>query len=213
VAAIDASSLLRPGLLEHASVLVAPGSDAGDPEGSLAEAVRSGCAALGARVSVCGAIPDACSEDQEAAMDAAVSAALGELERIDALVVDAAALFAPDAGSGGAREALIACLDAVWTLTRSVFNLALLSGGRGGRIVYLAPAPHAGEHAEPARAGLENLSRTLSIEWARHEITVVTIAPGRATAAKEAAALAAYLASPAGAYFSGCLLDLRGPAR
>jgi len=31
-----------------------------------------------------------------------------------------------------------------------------------------------------------------------------------AASAGELAALAAYLASPAGAYFSGCLLDLRG---
>ncbi len=41
-------------------------------------------------------------------------------------------------------------------------------------------------------------------------ITAVTIAPGAATTAGEVAALTAYLASPAGAYFSGCLLDLRG---
>ena len=82
--------------------------------------------------------------------------------------------------------------------------------GRGGRIVYIAPSPQDGAHAEAARAGLENLSRTLSIEWARHQTTTVTIAPGDETAAQEVAALVAYLASPAGAYFSGCLLDLRG---
>ena len=67
------------------------------------------------------------------------------------------------------------------------------------------------EHADAACAGLENLARTLSIEWARHGITPVTIAPG-ASAMGEAAALVAYLASPAGAYFSGCLLDLPGVA-
>ncbi|HXO18740.1 MAG TPA: hypothetical protein VOA87_02320, partial [Thermoanaerobaculia bacterium] len=82
----------------------------------------------------------------------------------------------------------------------------------GGRIVYLAPAADTGEHAGAARAGLENLARTLSVEWARHAITAVTIAPGSATTAGEVARLVAYLASPAGAYFSGCLLDLRGPA-
>jgi len=213
VASIEESRLLRPGLLQGACILVGAGAGAGGAEGSLAAAVRSECAALGARVSACGPIPDASHEDQEAAMDDAVSAALGEIERIDTLVVDAAALFAGAAAGGAAREALIACLDAAWVLTRSVFNLALLPGGRGGRIVYLAPSPSAGEHAEPARAGLENLSRTLSIEWSRHEITAVTIAPGRATPASEVAALTAYLASPAGAYFSGALLDLRGPGR
>jgi hypothetical protein len=39
----------------------------------------------------------------------------------------------------------------------------------------------------------------------------VTIAPGDSTSASELAALTAYLASEAGAYFSGCLLDLGGP--
>jgi citronellol/citronellal dehydrogenase len=118
--------------------------------------------------------------------------------------------------------ALRTCLDATWNVTRAVVNLAFLgaepsssdrpgSGSATRRIVYLAPASAAGEHAGAARAGLENLARTLSIEWARHGITLVTIAPGEATAAGEVAALAAYLASPAGAYFSGCLLDLRGP--
>jgi NAD(P)-dependent dehydrogenase (short-subunit alcohol dehydrogenase family) len=99
-------------------------------------------------------------------------------------------------------------------VTRAVVNRAFLLAERSppsGRIVYLAPASDAGEHAGAARAGLENLARTLSIEWARHGITLVTIAPGEATAAGEVAALCAYLASPAGAYFSGCLLDLRGP--
>ncbi len=82
---------------------------------------------------------------------------------------------------------------------------------KAGRIVYLAPAPDAGAPAPAACAGLENLARTLSIEWARHGITTVTVAPGVRTTAGEVAALTAYLASPAGAYFSGCLLDLRGP--
>jgi NAD(P)-dependent dehydrogenase (short-subunit alcohol dehydrogenase family) len=110
--------------------------------------------------------------------------------------------------------ALRACLDATWNVTRAVVTHAFLPAGSSppaGRIVYLAPAPSAGAQADAARAGLENLGRTLSIEWARHGITLITIAPGGATAAGEVAALTAYLASPAGAYFSGCLLDLRGP--
>ncbi len=111
----------------------------------------------------------------------------------------------------------VTCLDASWNVTRAVANRAFLPEGRGGRIVYLAPPPDAGEHADAARAGLENLARTLSIEWARHAVTTVAIAPGAANtvgaanAPGEVAALTAYLASPAGAYFSGCLLDLRGP--
>jgi citronellol/citronellal dehydrogenase len=90
-------------------------------------------------------------------------------------------------------------------------NVALLPEGAGGRIVYLAPARASHEHADAARAGLENLARTLSIEWARYAITAVSIMPGRATSAGEVSSLVAYLASPAGAYFSGCRLDLGGP--
>ena len=90
-------------------------------------------------------------------------------------------------------------------------SAAFIPGGRGGRIVYLAPAPGAGAHAPAARAALENLARTLSIEWARHGITAVTIGAGDASRASELASLAAYLGSEAGAYFSGCMLDLAGP--
>jgi NAD(P)-dependent dehydrogenase (short-subunit alcohol dehydrogenase family) len=135
-------------------------------------------------------------------MDTAVANIAAQPGGVDMLVVDGAALFA----AGG----LGACMAGAWEATRAVVNGALLPAARGGRIVYLAPAPGAGEQADAARAGLENLARTLSVEWARHGITVVAIALGDATTPDEAAALTAYLASPAGAYFSGCLLDLRG---
>ena len=73
----------------------------------------------------------------------------------------------------------------------------------GGQLLLLAPPPgDAG--AEAARAGLENLARTLSIEWARHGIRPVAILPGAATEPEEVAELAAFLASPAGDYYSGC---------
>jgi NAD(P)-dependent dehydrogenase (short-subunit alcohol dehydrogenase family) len=95
-------------------------------------------------------------------------------------------------------------------VTRAVANAAFLPDDRGGRVLFVAPPPDAGRHAEAARAGLENLARTLSIEWARHGIVLAAIAPRATSAAGEVATLCAYLASPAGAYFSGCLLDLRG---
>jgi NAD(P)-dependent dehydrogenase (short-subunit alcohol dehydrogenase family) len=211
---IDASRLLRPGLLEGVCVLLGgPALDGGQGMGG---AVEAACAALGAQVSRCVPIAGASHGQQEAAVDHAVTAALGEMASIDTLVIDAAALFARERAAGddppkqSAAGTLDACLQCVWTITRSVFNLAFLRAQRGGRILFLAPAPDAGEHSKPALAGLENLSRTLSIEWARHGVTAVTIAPGPATTAAEMSALAAYLASPAGAYFSGCLLDLRG---
>ena len=206
MATIDAARLLRPGLLDGVGVLLAGGHAAPDGRERMGDAVHDACAGLAARVAWCGAIPEAPNEAQEAASDEAVAGALVEMGTIDVLVVDAAATFAAGLGAGQ----LATCLQVTWAVTRSVFNLAFLPGERGGRLLYLAPPADGSEHSDAARAGLENLSRTLSIEWSRHGVTAVTIAPGATTAGSEVAALAAFLASPAGAYFSGCLLDLRG---
>jgi NAD(P)-dependent dehydrogenase (short-subunit alcohol dehydrogenase family) len=223
---IDASELLRPGLLEGVSILLAGASSGSagrlDADGSLGDGVRRACAGLGAHV--CELSLDASGEDEETerASLEAVERVLADAGTIELLAVDCASIFARagsgerTGGSGGAeaaREALRACLDAAWNVTRVAVSGAFLSQEGGGRVVYLAPPADGGsEHADAACAGLENLARTLSIEWARYGITLVTIAPGASTTG-EAAALVAYLASPAGAYFSGCLLDLSGTAR
>jgi NAD(P)-dependent dehydrogenase (short-subunit alcohol dehydrogenase family) len=219
-----ASELLRPGLLEGVSVFLAAAAPAtAQPRAAgedLAAAVESECLELGARVWHWRAVvesPEAEPSSGELAADEAIAGALAAAESIEVAVVDAASLFARarggEAGDGrlGARAALMVSLEATWNITRGLVNLALLPKLAGGRIVYLAPARGSHEHADGARAGLENLARTLSIEWARYEITAVSIMPGRATSAGEVASLVAYLASPAGAYFSGCRLDLGGP--
>jgi NAD(P)-dependent dehydrogenase (short-subunit alcohol dehydrogenase family) len=203
---IDATELLRPGLLERVALLVAgPPAPAGH-----GEAVAQAFSELGAQVAVC--VP---AVEDETAADGAVTDALAELGALHILVVDGAGLYArarDGAGAGaadGAPTSLRACMDATWNVTRAVVNLAFLPAPAPvQRILYLAPASDAGEHAEAVRAGLENLARTLSVEWARHGIAAVTIAPSPDTSVEEVAAVAAYLASPAGAYFSGCLLEL-----
>lgn len=216
---VEVSDLLRPGLLRGASIVVATAPGRTEADGSLGEAVDAACAALGARVSRCELGADTALGGEEAAIEEAVDHVLAAAGGVDLLAIDAASVFAQDDRGGlrDARRALFECLDASWNATHAFANRAFLPDECGGRIAYLAPAPDAGEHADAACAGLENLARTLSIEWARHGVTAVTIAPGgdpgasAATAASEVAALTAYLASPAGAYFSGCLLDLRGP--
>jgi hypothetical protein len=114
----------------------------------------------------------------------------------DVLVWDGAATFASSAGV----EAVRAVLDDGWDAIRGAMADGLL-------IVLLAPPP-GDAHAEAARAGLENMARTLSIEWARLGIRPVAIHPGAATPAAEVAELVAFLASPAGEYYSGCRFDL-----
>jgi NAD(P)-dependent dehydrogenase (short-subunit alcohol dehydrogenase family) len=132
----------------------------------------------------------------------------------DVLVTDAAGLYAhARATQADGLAALRACLDSTWQATRAVLGAPAEGGRPLGRRSAISLAPPAGDdpYAEAARAALENLARTLSIEWARQAITTVAIAPGPRTLAADIGALAAYLASPAGAYFSGCQLDLRGP--
>jgi len=200
----EAGALLRAGLLEGVSVVVAATAPA-----PVADAVQECCAGLGAAVAAWRVGAEDWQEGSEAPGARTAPAAAGEA---DLLAVDAASVFA---AAGAGRDALRLCLEVSWGVTKAVAERAFLPGesgseARGGRIVLIAPATDAGEHAQPARAGLENLSRTLAIEWARHQATTVTIAPGAETSAQAVATLVAYLASPAGAYFSGCLLDLTG---
>lgn len=225
MSAIDASTLLRPGLLEQVSILLARAAPAAAD--SVGADLGAAFAGLGARVWPCELSAELAAEGQQdatehAAADAATQA-LAHAGVIGLLAVDAASVFSRaygdsrpgdqhDGDGDGARDALAACLDASWNVSRVIAERAFLPDSRGGRIVYIAPRSEAGGHADAACAGLENLARTLSIEWARHGVTAVAIAPGVASAA-EIAALTAYLASPAGAYFSGCLLDLRCLAR
>jgi NAD(P)-dependent dehydrogenase (short-subunit alcohol dehydrogenase family) len=127
--------------------------------------------------------------------------ALGAAGGDDVLVVDAAAMFASAAGVDAVRAAL----DGAWA--------AIQPQAKGAKLILLLAPPPGDAHAEAARAGVENLARTLSIEWARLGIRPVAIFPAHpATPAGEVAELAAFLASPAGGYYSGCRFDLLVPA-
>jgi NAD(P)-dependent dehydrogenase (short-subunit alcohol dehydrogenase family) len=223
-AIVDAAKLLRAGVLEGVTVLVAGAADerAAAAGPAFAAHVASTCAALGARVRTSSSDAVAAGEADEMGEAGEVGASDG----VDRLIVDGAALFeagalvaaaARAAGVAAGREeiaraALRACLDGAWLVSHAVANAAFIEARRPGRIVYIAPpsAHGAGGLADAARAGLENLARTLSIEWARYDVVTATIAPGASTSGEHVATLCAYLCSPAGAYFSGCMLDLRG---
>jgi len=204
----EPTALLRAGLLEGVSILLARAPGSGSAELGFAGPVKERCRALGAAVAACQATATGSPEDREAADEAEVLRAREKLGGVDVLIVDSAGMF-EGAGEG---DALSETLQSTWNLTRALANGAFIAGQAGGRVILLSPpsAPGAG-HATAAAAGLENLARTLSVEWARYGITVVAIAPGRETGADEVASLSAWLASPAGAYFSGCLMDLTGP--
>jgi len=119
---------------------------------------------------------------------------------LSALVFDARTAFA----AGGLTGALDDCWAAVSTVAP-----ALIERDGPGKVVLIGPGPATGAHASAVRAGLENLARTLSIEWARHGITACAILPGPDTRPAELEELTAFLLSPAGEYFSGCRFELR----
>lgn len=182
---IAPTDLLRPGILNGVTVTLTGPGGAG---------IAEGCAALGATVTAL-AIADPLDED------AAAQAAKG-LGAVDVLVCD---LRAARLGSEGFHDVL----EPTWTAVRAVANAAMIPDARGGKVTFVAPAvATADEFAAALRAALENMARTLSIEWARFGIRLVTILPATVTSADDVASLVAYLASPAGDYFSGCVLEL-----
>ena len=109
----------------------------------------------------------------------------------DVLVWDGTSVFSDSI------QGVRAALDGAWLAIRATMGAS--------KIVLLAP-PDGSAHAEAARAGLENLARTTSIEWARNGTRIVTLLGGEA---EQVAEMTAYLASPAGDYFSGTALRLQ----
>jgi citronellol/citronellal dehydrogenase len=125
-------------------------------------------------------------------------------------------------------------------MTHTVATRAMIPESRGGKILNVTLSPHHGlpgmAHSSAARAAVENLTRVLSIEWARFGIRLTALAAGhfatetlmtkypqpvvegvagtvplqRLGTEEEFAWLVAYLASPAGDYFSGAVLTLDG---
>jgi hypothetical protein len=175
--------VFRPGLLEDVAVAVS---------GPARPAIADALGGLGAEVRAVHV------ENDEKAPPEAGGVAV--------LVVDAAAPFS-QAGTEDELAPLRAATDQAWIATRAVANAAWIEPqAPGGKVVFVAPRPGDGTHAEPTRAALENLARTLSIEWSRYGIRTATITPGDDWSDDDVAGLVAYLASPAGDYFSGARL-------
>jgi NAD(P)-dependent dehydrogenase (short-subunit alcohol dehydrogenase family) len=130
------------------------------------------------------------------------AAAAERATALGAMPGDAPDVLVFDGSSGGMRDVL----DAAWDAIRPVATGSMIPR-EDGRIVLLAPRP-GDAVAAGVRAGLENLARTLSVEWARFRIRPVAILPGARTSSAEVAELVAFLASPAGEYYSGCAFEL-----
>jgi hypothetical protein len=173
VTAAAASSVLRPGLLEGLSLLLA----SAEPPSRFGEMAARRCSELGADIGRVVVEPTGDEAERR--------------EGVDVVVWDGASLAGP-------RDVL----DGAWLALRPQAR-AMIDAQVGGKLVLVGPPP-SDAGAEAARAATENLARTLSIEWARYGIRTAALLPGAETQPAEVAELAAFLASPAGDYYSGC---------
>ncbi|MEA2374536.1 MAG: citronellol/citronellal dehydrogenase [Thermoleophilaceae bacterium] len=246
------SQIFAPGLLDGQVVLVTGGGS------GLGRATAVELTACGARVVVAGrrlepleqtvaecegglCEPVACDIREEDQVAALVDGTLERHGRIDTLVNNAGGQYmspAEDLTPKGFSTVIGLNLGGTWLMTHAVATKAMIPAG-GGKILNVTLSPHHGlpgmTHSSAARAGVENMTRVLSIEWARFGIKLTAIAAGhfeteaiqkypkpvaenvartvplgRLGQPEEHAWLVAYLASPAGDYYSGGVITLDG---
>jgi citronellol/citronellal dehydrogenase len=218
-------------------------------------------AALGATVIGCGRRPEPLEEMVAAieraggnaegipadirdadAVDDLVDGVLERHGRIDFLVNNAGGQFLSPAETitpKGFRTVIELNVQGTWHVTHAVATKAFIPQG-GGKVVSMTISPHNGMpgmvHSGAARAAVENMMRTLSIEWSRFQIKLCAIAVGqfdtetlrtkypaavsenvartvplgRLGTEEEMGWLVAFLASPAGDFFSGSVITFDG---
>jgi citronellol/citronellal dehydrogenase len=179
--------------------------------------------------------------DQEA-VEKLVDGILERHGRLDLLVNNAGGQFLSPAESvspKGFRTVIELNVQGTWQMTHAAATKAFIPQ-RSGKVISVTISPHQGMpgmvHSGAARAAVENMMRTLSIEWARFNVRLCAVAAGqfdtevlrtkypkevsenvartvplgRLGTPEEMAWLIAYLASPAGDFFSGAVLTLDG---
>jgi citronellol/citronellal dehydrogenase len=119
----------------------------------------------------------------EQAVDEVVARVVGEHGRIDLLFNNAGGQFvspAADMTPKGWRTVIDLILNGTFVMSHAVFARSMKE--HGGAIVNMLADFHTGfpgmAHMSAARAGIENLSITLSYEWAPAGVRVNCVAPG-----------------------------------
>jgi citronellol/citronellal dehydrogenase len=249
------SRIFREGLLDGA-VCVISGAGTG-----LGRATALELAALGATVVGCGRRPEPLTETVAAIREAGGSAEAEHVDirddeavrglfdgvverhgRVDVLVNNAGGQFLSPAEAispKGFRTVMELNVQGTWQMTHAAAEKAFIPQ-RSGKVISVTLSPHHGMpgmvHSGAARAAVENMMRTLSIEWARFNITLCAVAAGqfdtevlrtkypkqvsenvartvplqRLGTPAEMAWMIAYLASPAGDFLSGCVVTVDG---
>jgi citronellol/citronellal dehydrogenase len=162
--------------------------------------------------------------------------------RLDLLVNNAGGQFLSPAEAitpKGFRTVIELNVQGTWLMTHAAATKAFIPQ-REGKVVSVTLSPHNGMpgmvHSGAARAAVENMMRTLAIEWARFNVKLCAVAAGqfdtevlrtkypaqvaenvhrtvplqRLGTPEEMAWMIAYLASPAGDFLSGCVITIDG---
>ncbi|HUS68285.1 MAG TPA: SDR family oxidoreductase [Kofleriaceae bacterium] len=209
--------------------------------GRTPEKLAAAQAELGAELGERAVMTGVCDIRHPEQIAALVSGAMERFGRIDVLVNNAGGQFLSPAAQLSPRgfEAVVRNnLSGTFNVTVAVANAAMIPA-RGGRIINVIANIYRGfpmmVHTGAARAGVENMTMTLAVEWARHGILVNAVAPGvilssgtaqypkeaielatkncplkRAGTVEEVAASIVFLASPAAQFITGATLRLDG---
>lgn len=130
-------------------------------------------------------LPVVCNIRDPESVDAMVSAALDAYGKIDFLINNAGGQFPAnplDISDNGWRAVVDLNLNGTWNVTNRVGRHMVEN--RFGAIVnivhiysYNRGAPDF-PHSGAARAGVVNLAKSLAFHWARHNVTINSVAPG-----------------------------------
>ena len=249
------SEIFRAGLLDG-QVIVLSGAGAGIGRETALELMRLGATVVGCgrreeplaetgelAAGLPGAFdPQSCDIRDEEAVDALIDGVLERHQRLDMVVNNAGGQFlspAENISPKGFRTVTELNVQGTWHMTHAAATKAFIPAG-GGKVVSITLSPHNGMpgmvHSGAARAAVENMMRTLSVEWSRFGIKLCAIAPGQietetlktkypkqmvdtmATTIplghlgkpEHIAWLIAWLASPAGDFASGAVFTIDG---
>lgn len=188
--------LFAPGLFEGQSVCVTGGGT------GIGLATAKELGTLGAKVALCGRRPEPLAEAQRALealgievfaqpcdirdperVEHFVEAVESTLGALDVLVNNAGGQFpcpAQTLSSNGFEAVVRNNLLGTWNMTRSVAQRMIPR--QRGRIINITAQVARGfpgmAHTGAARAGVDNLTKTLAVEWAQFGIRVNAVAPG-----------------------------------